>query len=328
MAGINPFEGGGYSMFELTMALNERGEVDFNRLASLFTPKPQRTTDFAWEVKGGAITLVPTSPRGTAGPQKGETKRKVRKLGIPRIVWSDAVGATQVQGVRKFGSENEFEDPMEVLMERGQALRDDVEATKENHRVKSLYGIAMDDNDEEISLYSEFGLTRPADVNLGLSGSTPDIKGKLASATRKMARTLGVKSLRPRLLCSASHYDKLIGHEEVKAAFDRAQEGAFLRGEMGNGVFGSFVYGGVVIEEYRGPEGVEIPDGDAVLFADAVPNLFVAAYAPADTWEAANTLALPFYMDQEITKRGATVTVESDPLHICTRPDSLITFKA
>jgi hypothetical protein len=76
----------------------------------------------------------------------------------------------------------------------------------------------------------------------------------------------------------------------VENAYERWLDGAFLRQGQARG---SFEYGGIVFEEYRGRVGsVDFTDAaKAHFFPVGVPGLFRQYNAPADFVETANTMA-------------------------------------
>jgi hypothetical protein len=105
--------------------------------------------------------------------------------------------------------------------------------------------------------------------------------------------------------------------------------GAFLRQGQARG---SFEYGGIVFEEYRGRVGtVDFTDASkAYFFPVGVPGLFRQYNAPADFVETANTIGLPRYAKQAVDQqfaRWVMLHVQSNPLPICTRPRVLIKAK-
>jgi hypothetical protein len=124
-------------------------------------------------------------------------------------------------------------------------------------------------------------------------------------------------------------FEDLITHPEVEKAHERYLDGAFLRQGQARG---SFEYGGIVFEEYRGRVGtVDFTDASkAYFFPVGVPGLFRQYNAPADFVETANTIGLPRYAKQAVDQqfaRWVMLHVQSNPLQICTRPWVLIKGK-
>jgi hypothetical protein len=88
-------------------------------------------------------------------------------------------------------------------------------------------------------------------------------------------------------------------------------------------------FAGVDLEEYRGTVSGEqfIDDDECRLFPIGVPDLFLSRFAPAPTWQAVNTIGLPRYAQMlppgEHGESRRILQVQSNPLHICTRPRTL-----
>jgi hypothetical protein len=124
-------------------------------------------------------------------------------------------------------------------------------------------------------------------------------------------------------------FDALTGHDEVKAAYDRWQDGQALRTDMRAG----FTFAGITFEEHRGRA---VAPGSAVrrfvepdeghILPLGTMDTFATYYAPADFNETANTVALPLYAKQEPRKfdRGTDLHTQANPLPLCHRPALLV----
>ena len=76
-------------------------------------------------------------------------------------------------------------------------------------------------------------------------------------------------------------------------------------GTLGNAVS----FGEVTIEEYRGQVGniKFVEDDKCHFFPVGAPDLFIEPYAPADYWDAVNTIALPRYHLSQQRSREAVL---------------------
>ena len=93
-------------------------------------------------------------------------------------------------------------------------------------------------------------------------------------------------------LCGDTFFDDLVGHANVKEAWERWQQGAALRE---NFTWRRFPHAGIMFENYRGTDdgtSVTIEATKAHFFPVGVPGLFITAFAPADTIDTVNTLGL------------------------------------
>ena len=129
--------------------------------------------------------------------------------------------------------------------------------------------------------------------------------------------------------CSPEFFDDLVSHPEVTEAYNRFQEGSFLRAGLARK---SFVYADIVFEEYRGKVGAVdfIAASKAHFFPVGVPGLFRQYNAPADFVETVNTIGLPRYaktaVDSEF-QRWVKLHTQSNPLPVCIKPRTLIKGK-
>ena len=72
--------------------------------------------------------------------------------------------------------------------------------------------------------------------------------------------------------------------------------------------------------------------GESFLFntREGVPGLFQSKYAPADYMETVNTVGLPYYAKQWQMEggKGRVLESQSNPLHLCTRPNAIVEITA
>jgi hypothetical protein len=135
--------------------------------------------------------------------------------------------------------------------------------------------------------------------------------------------------------CGDAFFDDLIAHTEVRASYLQQQEASQLRtGYIDNGAggsYGSFNFGGITWENYRGKVGSTdfIHTDKCHLFPVGVPGLFRTYYAPADYVETVNTMGRRLYgkMYAMPNGKGVHYDVQMNALSICTRPKTLLLGK-
>ncbi|RLC08111.1 MAG: hypothetical protein DRI24_23850, partial [Deltaproteobacteria bacterium] len=153
-----------------------------------------------------------------------------------------------------------------------------------------------------------------------------DVLAKAIAGKRLSEDALGnVNVSGYRVFCSDSFFDALISHANVKEAWQRWNNGGFLRDD----VRGGFTFGGnIVWENYRGKVGAVdfIADDHAIMVPEGVMDLNICRFAPADTMSAAGTMGLPYYAMQEILRmdKGVELAAQTNPANLCTRPDAII----
>lgn len=240
----------------------------------------------------------------------------------------------EVQGIRAFGSKTEAMAIADVLTDHLTTMRNKHAITLEHLRMGALKGKILDaDGSVLYNLFDEFDITEKV-VNFGLSTANTNVKAKCLEVVRHIEDSLrGEVMSGIHALVSAEFFDALTNHPSVKEAYERWQEGAFLRDDFRSG----FPFGGITFEEYRGqatdPNGTVrrfIAQGEGHAFPVGTAESFVTYFAPADFNETVNTLGRPLYAKQELRRfdRGTDLHTQSNPLPLCLRPAVLVKFVA
>ncbi len=331
MPGMDIFNSDAFSLTQMTSAVNQQDFVP-SRLRSmgLFTPRGVTTQTIMIERKGTSLSLVATSQRGSEPEQRTRDQRDVRDLRVPHLNKEAVIYADQVQSVRAFGSETELEMVQNLANQEVDHVRSEIDMTEENMMLGAVKGTITDaDGSTIFNLFTEFGVSQTSAFNFALGTDATDVRGKCQEVKRSMGKDLKVGSMpfEVHALCSDSFFDQLISHPNVKEAYERYQDGAMLRNDL---TWDQFPFAGVVFENYRGSDdgsSVTIADGEAHFFAKGIPDLFVVAYAPADTMETVNTMGLPRYVipgiDPSGKQRWQSFEVQANPLPYCSRPKHL-----
>jgi len=327
MAVNNVFDSDIFSLQSLTDAINK---LPFkpSRIGSmgLFGTRGVTTLTVLIEENADKLALLSTKHRG--GPSnvgQGE-KRTVRSFAIPHIPLEDAILAEQVQNIRAFGTENQLQSVSQVVNDRLEVMRQSHEVTLEYHRIGALQGKIYDADGVTLlfNLFTEFGVSEQ-EVDFDLGDSTTDCRLKCLAVKRAVETALGAAPYdHIHAFVGKTWFDAFIGHTSVKEAYDRFQEGQFLRNDPRKG----FEFAGIVFEEYPGTvSGVDFfPAAQARFFPVGVPNMYLTYFAPADFMETVNTVGLPIYAKKEMMSldRGVTLHTQQNPLCVCTRPKALI----
>lgn len=335
---LDIFTDDAFSLVPLTDAINKiKFKPGLIGLMNLFVESGVAATSIALEERDGILTLVSPTPRGGPGTTLDKTKRKLRSLAIPHFEIDDAIMAEEVQGVRQWGSETALESVMGQVSERAAIHSQSLEATQEFSRIGAVKGIITYADLTTLNLFTEFGVTQETEIDFDLDNATP-VEGAVRKACAKVIRQIagileGVPFTGVHAFVGDKFYDDLIAHTEVRETFLRQIEAKELRkGYVDGGMsFGSFEFGGIVWQNYRGKVGTTdfVNTDKAHIFPTGVPNLFRTYFAPADYVETVNTLgrrltAKQFPMPND---KGIELEVQMNTLNICTRPQSLIPGK-
>src|SRR5690606_16094311 len=118
VAMINPFDAGGYSLAEMTQAINILPNV-YTRLGQMglfrFEGVTQRSVVI--EQAEGVLNLLPTVPLGGPATVANRDTRSMRSFTVPWIPHDDVITPQDIQGVRGFGVADAA-DPLATVMER------------------------------------------------------------------------------------------------------------------------------------------------------------------------------------------------------------------
>ncbi len=313
-----------FSMKALTDAVNLLPKTATQiRALNLFLPKFVNTTKVAVEYKDDVLTLVQTSERGKAGTASTTPTRSKRTFEIPHLVRNDLILAEDVQNVHAFGDPNKAESVNDVVLERLQTMKDDIELTREHMQFGALLGDIKDaDGSTLFNIYTEFGVARKTD-NWKLSTKTTAV-GALMDATKNALRkeARGEVFSKFLVLCSSEFMQALKYHPNVEKHYQNYMGSAAYREDLG----WEFEHNGVRFVEYFGEFGEKaskLEAGSALILPMGTRNTFREYFAPADTNSAVNTIALPLYAQREKAKldKGWELEVQSNPLPMLLRPD-------
>ena len=322
---LDVFNSKAFSVVSLTESVN-RLPYKPGRLGEmgLFTNRGIASSIAVIEEMDGVLSLLPTKRRGEAATAARSGRRRARAIETLHIPLENLVLASDLQDVRKFGTEDQTDAIASVIADRLQEMRQSHEATQEYLRVGAIQGNILDADGSTslLNLFTEFAKTeRSFDFVLGTT--TTAIRTILIQVKRFIEEVLGAVAYE-HVHCFAGKtwFQRFVSHTAVAAAFDRFQEGSFLRADPRSG----FEFCGITFEEYRGKVGSVdfIPEAVARFVPVGVPGLFTMAYGPADFVETVNTIGIPIYAKQVIDpefQRWIKLHTQSNPLPLCTRPE-------
>ncbi|WP_122316131.1 major capsid protein [Pseudomonas cichorii] len=329
MADIAIFEDDAFGVAALTAAINEQEYVP-GRLAALglFEEEGVTTLTVQIEKDGDKLALVPAGERGTSGLVVNGSKRILLPFNTVHLPQTFSIMADQIQGVRAFGTQTELQAVQDVVNARLLKVRRQLDATHEFHRMGAVNGKVLDADGKSVLLdiYDRFGVSRQR-ISMKLNDKSEDanVQVQCVEALDMQEDVLGsVTTTGARAFCGKTFWTKLIAHPSVVDTYKGSQQAAALRGDGR----ATFEFGGISWERYRGKvSGIAfVPDDEARLVPEGVPEMFLSVYAPADYMETVNTQGLPYYSKLEPMPFGKGVAGEaqSNPLHICTRPRAVI----
>jgi hypothetical protein len=313
-----------FTMTSLTASINKVPYVP-TRIGELgwFQEAGVGTLDVWIEEQNGVVSILDVKPRGAPGAPVSIERRKGRSFRIPHIPAEGAVYADEVAFIREFGSESSVRTLESVIGQKQAIARQSIDYTIEVHRIKAVQGSFIDANNDEISLFTTFGVTQQTQAMGWHKTNSSNFREKCLEVKKKIRAGLGGIPYRGvRVLCSDEHWAALIEDKDFKATYLNQAQAAELRGDPTNVVSA----GGFIWEWYEGTSACKIAANKAYAVPDGVPGLFLTRYAPVDAMQGVGQLGLPYYSIPKMLDYDAGVAFKasSNPLNICTRPASII----
>lgn len=327
---LDVFKGDAFGFTKLIAAINKIPYVP-TKIGDMgiFAEEGISTLSCAIEMQNGVLTLVPTASRGSSGPVKNPERRNVRDFRPVHLPQRVSVMADEVQNLRAFGSETEEDTAMALLTRKMAVARRDLDLTHEWQRMGCIKGNVLDADGVSViyNYFTEFGVTQQTQA-WPLSVGTTKVLQLCVALKRMIEDKLGgVANSGVTVLCSAEFIDAFTSHAAVIASY-QYQMSHRLREDYRDG----FEFGDIWWVEYRGQIGATrfIAANKAYAIPTGVPDLFKSVFAPAPYAETVNTQGMPFYAKQKSLDYdlGMEVQVQSNPLHICTRPDAIVELTA
>jgi hypothetical protein len=285
------------------------------RLASVFESRALTSTVLALEEQPtNGATILAGVPRGT--PSRIETleRRNVHTFTTTHYRADGSVYADEVLNARAVGANAAVEVIQMRRDELMMRLRRDIDLTHESLRVACL-----------VTPTNAFGnVTASQQIALN-TDATKTRKEIFEKITVPMETALdGIPFSGLHAYCSDTFWSKLIENAAVKATLLNYAMAQDLRNdprEMVN-------FGGVTWERYRGTGTVVIPTGTARIVPEGVPNMWIQAFAPADTLDTvgAGQMGTPYYPQAiaSADNRRWYMEIQTNCVMVCTRPSAVL----
>lgn len=342
---VDPFKADGYSIAELSAAINVLpNNYGLLNAMNLFPDRGVTTRTILVEEQNGVLTLLPTVAPGGAATTGKMGKRKVRSFVIPHIPHIDTVLPSEVNGIRSFGMENAVDGVTLKVREKLATMKAKHDITREWLRMGALKGIIYDADAATVlyNLYTEFGISAASAVgdvgkyltlSFGLDDEDTDVLAKCEDLHEHIEVNLqGEIMTGITALVSRGFFDALRSHPKVEKAFAAyAALGQNLASDYRN----KFVFGDVTFQVYSGSAtntggtvSKFITANQGIAFPAGTNETFRTFNAPAEFNETVNTPGLPYYAKQKERDfgKGWDLYTESNPLPICLRPSVLVTL--
>ncbi|MBP6677474.1 MAG: major capsid protein [Paracoccus sp.] len=325
----NPFDAGGYSLAEMTQAINILPNL-YTRLGELglfrFEGVSQRSVII--EQIEGVLNLLPSVSLGGPATVGSREARAMRSFALPWIPHDDVILPADIQGVPAIGAFDEADPLVSVMTRKLTLMRRKHAQTREYMEMNALRGIVKDGAGTTLyNYFTEFGIAQiSVDFVLGTAGT--NIQGKVREVLRAVEdNLLGESMSGVHALVSREFFDKLISHPKTEEAYKfYAATGAQpLRQDVRR----NFPFAGILFEEYAGAVTLStkaserlVPANEGIAFPTGTMDTFTTYGGPANLLETANTIGLPLYARQHLDPKGRWIDLmtEASILPVNKRP--------
>lgn len=295
-------------------------------------------------------TLIPqTSRRGKPASKGRGRKSEVFSLALPYFSTEDVITPSDIQGHRRVGTENAPESFANVLSQKMEDMRLNIDQTVEYMKLNAIKGITIDPDGNVIAnMFSEFSLNvADFQVNWTLSNDSTDVDGLIRVLKRTVAKNakLGGAIGGVFVLCSPGFFDALVKHPKIREAYLQYEvsnpRSDVVRGNLTTfeawGTTDIFEHKGIVFmsydSEFTQPDGTVVPgitDLHAHVMVTGTRDLYRAYYGPANTLSGANSPGSKMFMYQYRDPKDKYYEIEAEmsPLFFCTRPQTCVDITA
>lgn len=340
MLTMDVFKQDAFSATSLTASIDKMDFVpDFlGSIPGLWVPDPVRTTEIWIEERETGAIILPFSPRGSAPHQNGGDQRKARAFSTLRVADASRITASELLGIRAFGSETELKTLQGEVGRRQYKIGQNFGLTFEFHRFNCLTDAKVKNANGDV-IYDwadEFDQVIPDEVDFDLDNGNPAagaVRKKCYAARRSILKGLKGVGSPTRIvgLCGDNFWDDLTSHPEVEKTFLNTQQASDLRNNQGS-EWSSFRYGQIDFVNYRGTDdGTTLGVGtDKCKFFPVGAGIFRWAMSPGEAFEHIGQLGRPRYsaiVTDKDRNSWADVEVYSYPLPVCTMPAALYRAK-
>jgi hypothetical protein len=313
----------------------------------LFTPKPILTKEVLLYEEDGAVRFIPITERGAPDIQQVRDQGRLRALSTSRLSKKDTVRAGELLGVANMALPEEIRlrNAVELVNERTQQLKTDLEATKELHRFGGLQGKLVTTREDGtsyiVNFFTEYGIAEPAAININFSTTTEENAMMFFQENFLQPMLLSLKnratmSTRVGALCGDGFWGKLMRHPAVREFYKLQQTGAGLAlgaaGTVsGSNLWGHVYFAGIDFYHFRGSTNGEIavPTNDAIMFPIGANDVFNVYWSPGETLLDVAEKGQPEYLYVQPDVREAMpefvdIVVRAYPLYACIYPSCLM----
>jgi hypothetical protein len=286
------------------------------KFAPWFESRSLNTTTFALEdVPIEGYNLLTETPRGTPGKVETLTRRQVHTFQTKHYRVDGSVYADEVLNMRGTGVNNAVDIIQRRRDETMAKLRRDIDMTHESLRLNCI-----------LSPDNAFG-PKPADVTVALTVDATKTRDEIFTKIIKPMESAldGIPFTGLYAFCDDTFWGRLIENKAIKDTLIYHSMAMSLRNDPRETV----MFGGVTWERYRGYNTIAMPTGKAIVLPQGVSEMFLQAFAPADTLDTVGTgsMGTPYFPQAipSVDNRRWYMEIQTNCVMVCTRPYAVLT---
>ena len=351
MSILDIFNGDAFKSVTMDTAIRESGFVpNFLSGLNIFQEQAIDTEGVAIEKMNGFLSVVPTTPRGSPAPQYKKEKSNLRNFLSTRIAQGDRITASELNFLRRFGTEDQAERAVGKVAERlgvtgsGTGIMTNLGLTLEHMMVNIIKTGKFIDKDGTVLVDWGNELRSDAQIATNAVFSVPvvtfdfatldngDLREKLNQVAREMVRSskgLFTQETRINVLVGDEFFDALGKNAEIRNHHSRKENASWVEGANKWSVIS---YAGFNFINYRGTDdnatvAVDLTKGHC--FPVNTNGIFKHWYSHGESFDDLGQMGQFWYTDIVPDKdrdRYVDIDVAHYPLLGCTAPQVLREF--
>lgn len=265
----------------------------------IFEPKPVITRTILLYEKDGNVRLIPATEIGSPDVQQTRDVGRMRALECVRLAKKDTVQAGELTNVADMALPEviRLRNAATLTAERVAILKQDMNATKELHRLGAIQGKLLDADGTTViyDYFAQYGVSTPATISINFS-TTPEAALMMFfqdNIYRPMTLSLQNRAIQGQLRIGAlvgdTFWSRLMQHPGFRQIYVN-QQIAVAVARAANplvqpNAWETVDFAGVSWINYRGSTAgdIAVPVADAIFFPIGAKDVFNVYWGPGET---------------------------------------------
>jgi hypothetical protein len=312
---------------------------------AIFDSKPIMTREVLLYEKDGNVRLIPVTEIGSPDVMQIRDVGRMRALSTVRLAKMDSVRAGELLSVADTAIPEtiRLRNAITLVAERTAALKQDMAATKELHRLGAIQGKLLDADGTTViyDYFAQYGISTPATISVNFS-TTAEADLMMffqENVYRPMALSLQNRAtpggFRIAALVGDTFWGRLMRHPGFRNIYIYMQQAKELARAANPLVqpnaWETVDFAGVTWINYRGSTAgdIAIPTNDAIFFPVGATDVFQVYWGPGETLKDVGQKGKPecLYIQPDVrTEMPSFVDIflRAYPLYACIYPKCLI----